>query len=308
MIFHIKHAGKKDSKTNTILDFTGHILHISQGMIKEFKLISSKGNKLRISCYLEESNFSGRTLVFVHGFKGFKDWGFGPYIGNYFSKRGFFTVSFNFSHNGVGDNLFEFVELDKFAGNTISLEISELNEIINSLYNGFFNIEINKKIAILGHSRGGAVSLLSAAGRNDVGAVATWASISKLDRYSNRQKAEWKKKGYFEIVNARTGQKMRLNVELLEDIENNSTGSLNLENAVKNLNCHLFIAHGDQDLAVPVAEGEQIYSWADKSRTEFYKVYGTGHTFDIVHPFNGSNDKFEKLLYKTAQFFEKNIN
>lgn len=277
-------------------------------MIKEFNLFSSKGNKLRISCFYEENIFSGRTLVFVHGFKGFKDWGFGPYLGEYFSKRGFYTITFNFSHNGVGDNLFEFVELDKFARNTISLEISELNDIINSIKNGFFGIEISKKIAILGHSRGGAVSLLTAAGRNDVGGVATWASISKFDRYSKRQKTEWKKTGYFEIMNARTSQIMRLDVDLLEDIENNSSGSLNLENAVRNLNCPLFIAHGDQDLAVPVAEGEQIYSWADKSKTEFYKVFGTGHTFDIVHPFRGSNEKFEKLLNKTAQFFEKNIN
>lgn len=277
-------------------------------MIKEFNLFSSKGNKLRISCFYEENIFSGRTLVFVHGFKGFKDWGFGPYLGEYFSKRGFYTITFNFSHNGVGDNLFEFVELDKFARNTISLEISELNDIINSIKNGFFGIEISKKIAILGHSRGGAVSLLTAAGRNDVGGVATWASISKFDRYSKRQKTEWKKTGYFEIMNARTRQIMRLDVDLLEDIENNSSGSLNLENAVRNLNCPLFIAHGDQDLAVPVAEGEQIYSWADKSKTEFYKVFGTGHTFDIVHPFRGSNEKFEKLLNKTAQFFEKNIN
>ncbi|HOI29946.1 MAG TPA: prolyl oligopeptidase family serine peptidase [Melioribacteraceae bacterium] len=277
-------------------------------MIKEFNLYSSKGNKLRTSCFCEENIFSGRALVFVHGFKGFKDWGFGHYLGEYFSKRGFFTITFNFSHNGVGDDLFEFIELDKFARNTISLEISELNDIINFLKNGFFGIEISKKIAILGHSRGGAVSLLTAAGRNDVGAVAAWASISKFDRYSNRQKTEWRKKGYFEIVNARTKQKMRLNVELLDDIEKNSACSLNQENALKNLNCPLFIAHGDQDLAVPIAEGEQIYSWADKTRTEFYKVYGTGHTFDIVHPFNGSNEKFEKLLNKTAHFFEKNIN
>lgn len=276
-------------------------------MIKEFNLTTSKGNQLQISTYLNEKLFSSNAIIFVHGFKGFKDWGFGPYLSKYFSDRGFLVVSFNFSHNGIGNNKTEFTELDKFANNTISLEVSELGEIIDLLKNGSLDLEINGKIGILGHSRGGAVALLTVSKRNDINAVALWASISKLDRYSERQKSEWRKKGYFEVLNTRTNQLMRLNSTLLEDIEKNSADTLNLEKSVRNLKCSLLIAHGDQDLAVPIAEAEQIYSWADKSKTEFYKIFGTGHTFDITHPFSGTNEKFEKLLNKTALFFEKNL-
>jgi pimeloyl-ACP methyl ester carboxylesterase len=277
-------------------------------MIKELDLITSKGNKLRISSFFNEGIFSGSSIIFVHGFKGFKDWGFGPYLADYFTNRGFLVITFNFSHNGIGDNLQEFTELDKFARNTFSLEVSELNELVDAFKNGLVGLEFTGKIGILGHSRGGAISLLVASKRNDISSVALWASISKLDRYSSRQKEEWKKKGVFEILNTRTNQVMRLDLSILEDIENNSVGSLNLENSVRNLSCPLLIAHGDQDLAVPIAEADQIYEWADKSKTEYYKIFGTGHTFDIVHPFNGSNEKFEKLLYKTASFFEKNLN
>lgn len=276
-------------------------------MIKEFNLTTSKGNQLQISTYLNEKLFSSNAIIFVHGFKGFKDWGFGPYLSKYFSDRGFLVVSFNFSHNGIGNNKTEFTELDKFANNTISLEVSELGEIIDLLKNGSLDLEINGKIGILGHSRGGAVALLTVSKRNDINAVALWASISKLDRYSERQKSEWRKKGYFEVLNTRTNQLMRLNSTLLEDIEKNSADTLNLEKSVRNLKCSLLIAHGDQDLAVPIAEAEQIYSWADKLKTEFYKIFGTGHTFDITHPFSGTNEKFEKLLNKTALFFEKNL-
>lgn len=276
-------------------------------MIKEFNLTTSKGNQLQISTYLNEKLFSSNAIIFVHGFKGFKDWGFGPYLSKYFSDRGFLVVSFNFSHNGIGNNKTEFTELDKFANNTISLEVSELGEIIDLLKNGSLDLEINGKIGILGHSRGGAVALLTVSKRNDINAVALWASISKLDRYSERQKSEWRKKGYFEVLNTRTNQLMRLNSTLLEDIEKNSADTLNLEKSVRNLKCSLLIAHGEQDLAVPIAEAEQIYSWADKSKTEFYKIFGTGHTFDITHPFSGTNEKFEKLLNKTALFFEKNL-
>ncbi|NMB80387.1 MAG: prolyl oligopeptidase family serine peptidase [Ignavibacteria bacterium] len=276
-------------------------------MIKDFILKTSKGNQLQVSTFVNEMQYNGNAIIFAHGFKGFKDWGFGPYLGNFFANGGFIVVTFNFSHNGIGINKTEFTELEKFADNTFTLEVSELDEIIDFLKTGHLEIEFNGKVGLLGHSRGGAISLLTASKRIDINGVALWASISKLDRYSERQKVIWRKNGYFEILNTRTNQQMRLNVSLLDDIEKNANGSLNLEKSVRNLGCPLLIAHGDQDLAVPIAEAEQIYDWADKSKTEFYKIFGTGHTFDIIHPFNGTNEKFEKLLKKTSEFFQRNL-
>lgn len=277
-------------------------------MNKDYTYSASDGEKLRITTYLNRSLFFGKTLVFVHGFKGFKDWGFGPYLGEYFANKGFLVITFNFSHNGVGENKTEFTELEKFANNTFSREVRELNEIISAFRNDFFEVKGDTPLGLIGHSRGGAIALLAASKRNDVDAIVTWAAISKIDRYSKRQNQEWRKKGFFEILNTRTNQMMRLDVGLLDDIENNSNSTLNIENALKNLNRPLLIAHGEQDLAVPISEAEQLYKWSDKSRTEFYKLFSTGHTFDIVHPFKGSSEKFEKLLDKTTNFFVNHLN
>lgn len=277
-------------------------------MIKNLNFTASDGEIIRVTTYLNEGRFSGDSIIFVHGFKGFKDWGFGPYLADYFANEGFFTITFNFSHNGIGESISEFSELDKFAKNTISREVRELNEIISAFRNDYFEKGSKGKLGLIGHSRGGAVSILSAAQRNDVNAVALWASISNLDRYSERQKIEWRKKGVFEVLNTRTNQIMRLGIELLDDIEKKSESSLSIEKAIKNLNKPLLIAHGDQDLAVKINEAEEIYGWSDKSNTEFFKLFGTGHTFDITHPFAGSNEKFEKLLNKTSFFFKNNFN
>lgn len=277
-------------------------------MVRNYYLTASDGEKLRISTFYNGHEKSTKTLVFVHGFKGFKDWGFGPYLGSYFAEKGFSVVMFNFSHNGVGENLTEFTELEKFAKNTFSKEIRELNEILDSIKNGFFEeISDKTKIVICGHSRGGAVTLLASTKRADIIAVAVWASIAKLDRYSTRQKEEWRKKGSFDVMNMRTKQVMSLGISLLDDIELNEKDSLNIEKAVNNLNKPLFIAHGDQDLAVPIDEAEQIYEWSEKSKTELYKIYGSGHTFDIVHPFAGTNKKFEDLLETTYKFFNNKL-
>lgn len=277
-------------------------------MVKNYTLIASDGEKLQISAFFEDKNKTNKTLIFVHGFKGFKDWGFGPYIGDYFAKAGFFVIMFNFSHNGIGLNPKEFTELEKFSRNTFSREVKELNEIINAVRLGFFEeLDKNCKISICGHSRGGAISLLTASKREDVNAISVWASIATLDRYSKRQKEEWRKKGSFDVLNMRTKQVMNLGVCLLDDIEMNGNSSLNIESAVHNLKKPLLIVHGDQDFAVPIKEAEQLYEWSEKSLTEFYKIYGTGHTFDISHPFSGSNEKFEKLLNQTLKFFNRNL-
>jgi uncharacterized protein len=272
-------------------------------MSKDFILKTTLGNELHISAFGLNKIAGSPCIILVHGFKGFKDWGFWPVLGQFFADNNYFVLSFNFSHNGIGNNLTEFTELDKFAQNTFTLEISELNELINAYSNNYFGHTDNKKIGLLGHSRGGAVSILSSLVNKNINAIALWSSVAQLDRYSARQKEKWRKEGVFEVFNSRTKQAMRLNTSLLDDIEKNKNSSLNMEKAVSEFKKPLLIAHGDQDLTVKIKEAELLYSWADKSQTEFFKIHGSGHTFDMHHPDIGSNKMFDSLMNKTLQFF-----
>ncbi len=277
-------------------------------MSKDFILTTEKQDTLRITAYGVENLRLYPCLIFVHGFKGFKDWGFGPYIGNYFSSKGFFVLSFNFSHNGVGETLTEFEELERFTANTFSLELEELSQLIDAYFNGFFGGTSNNRLGLLGHSRGGGISVLTAKQKPEVNAVAIWSSVSTFDRYSKRQKDVWRKKGVFEVMNSRTKQIMKLNISLLDDLEEHKIDKLNIENAVRELKKPILIVHGEQDLAVPAEEAEKLYSLADKDLSELYLVPGIGHTFDIKHPFEGTNEKFEGVLEKTYEFFNQNLN
>jgi pimeloyl-ACP methyl ester carboxylesterase len=272
-------------------------------MIKDFRLKSSLNNFLDITAYGINNISSAPCLIFVHGFKGFKDWGFVPYLAKYFANEGYFVLTFNFSHNGIGSNKFELSDMDKFARNTVSLEISELSDIINAYCSGFFGSGKNNKIGIIGHSRGGAVALLSSFSNNNVNAYSVWGSVDKLDRYTERQKREWRDKGFIEVINSRTNQMMRVNLEVLEDIERIIKSNYNIEMAVRKLNKPLLIVHGEQDLTVPIAEAEMIYERCNKELTKFIKIPNAGHTFDIVHPFENSNYKFDLVLNETKNFF-----
>lgn len=277
-------------------------------MSKDFVLQTDKNDKIRITAFgLENINYSP-CIIFVHGFKGFKDWGFFPFAGKYFSEHGYFVITFNFSHNGIGENLTEFTELNKFAENSFSLEISELSQIINAYKSNFFGKVDFNPVGLIGYSRGGAVSILTAGKKSEVKAVAVWSCISKLDRFSKRQKDEWRKKGFFEFFNSSTKQMVRMNLSFLEDLEKNKKTTLNLENSLRKLNRHLLIAHGVQDLTAPIKEAEQLYNWSNKNTTEFYKIPAAGHTFNTEHPFKKTNEKLNNLLKKTEEFFKRNLN
>lgn len=275
-------------------------------MSQNYTYKTSDNHEIDITVFGSSNLISGSCIIFVHGFKGFKDWGFGPFLADYFAKKGYFVITFNFSHNGVGKNSLDFNELEKFANNTYTREISELSEIVKSYKSGFFGEpNPNSKVGVIGHSRGGGISIITASKIMKVDALVTWSSISNFDRFTNRQKKEWKEKGYLEIMNARTKQLMRLNRVLLDDIEKNYNDLLNIEKALRTLNKPYLIVHGDQDLAVPIAEAETLYEWSNKGLTEIFKISGTGHTFDIKHPFEGSTTAFNKVLEKTNLFFQK---
>ncbi|MBU0473463.1 MAG: dienelactone hydrolase family protein [Bacteroidetes bacterium] len=276
-------------------------------MIQNYSLTSSLGGKIAVTTYGNENISQNKCIILVHGFKGFKDWGYAPYFGEYFANKGYLVITFNFSHNGIGENKFEFTEMEKFANNTFTLEIIELEDVIKAYQNNYFGEVQNPKIGLVGHSRGGAIALLTASKLENVKAISTWGSVSNLDRYSKRQKDIWRQKGYFSVMNMRTKQEMKLNISLLDDLEANKNGSLNIENAVSELNKPLLIIHGKEDLAVKISEAEEIYNWSNKEKSELILIDNTGHTFGCVHPFEGTNSKFNSVLEKTNSFFNKNL-
>jgi len=277
-------------------------------MREDFLYETSKGYSIPISLYGAEYWGTRPCIVYIHGFKGFKDWGFVPYCGEYLVKEGFCFVCFNFSHNGIVGHADEFTAFDKFEQNSFSLEVSEAKEMIHlCMHTDFFGRYSVQKIGVIGHSRGGGISILSCSGNQDVSALVTWASVSSFDRFDKKTREDWRKKGYIEVMNSRTKQVFRLGRKLLEDVERHTKTRLNVLEAVRSLEKPLLILHGSDDKAVGYYEAEQLNIYSSAAQTQFRLIPGAGHTFGAKHPFVGTTPDLELVLELSSQFFRASL-
>lgn len=270
-----------------------------------FSVTTASGDQIDLDLYSSDPSELKPAVIIVHGFKGFKDWGFFPLAGEYFAAIGYHAILFNFSHNGISPGNDIFNELEKFAENNLSLEKRELKEIIARVFSGeFCNLDGN--LFIIGHSRGGGVALLSSAGNSDITAVAVWASVSYADRYTAHQKKQVAEQGYLEIPNSRTGQLMRLNRSFFDDINANAATELSIEKALEKITCPVLAVHGEIDGTVPVKEAVEINRWSRHPGSELLIVPKADHTFKMVHPANEITNQFSQVLDKTQTFFRSN--
>ena len=274
-----------------------------------FELANRDGDPIRGDVFASEEAKPDTAIVICHGFKGFKDWGSFPYIAEQLAERtGYPAITFNSSGNGIGPDLLNFTELDKFERNTFSKEIDDLEIVLDSAEAGVLP-EIGKRYSfgLMGHSRGGISVIVTAAEDPRVDSIVTWNAVSKIDRWSDEHKEEWRRKGRVEVLNARTGQAMPLGLVLLEDYEKNAE-RLDLLQAASDLQQPFLVIHGTNDEAVSVSEGERLASASGKDTTRFERIDGAGHTFGAVHPFAGTTEHLTLVIGLTADWFTGTIN
>ncbi|MFT6851397.1 MAG: putative dienelactone hydrolase, partial [Sphingobacteriales bacterium] len=113
------------------------------------------------------TGFAKPVIIFSHGFKGFKDWGHFNLVAKAFAEQGFVFVKYNFSHNGTtSETPTEFSDLNAFGENNFSIELEDLDRVIEWITEEQLIIprsEVDlEQIYLLGHSRGGATTLIKA--------------------------------------------------------------------------------------------------------------------------------------------------
>ena len=221
------------------------------------------------------------TILFCHGFKGFKDWGPWPHFASRLAARGWRVLRFNFSYCGVGPAGDRFDEPERFAVNTYGRELEDLNVVVARREEWDPNPEA--PLGLIGHSRGGLVGLLFASEETSIEAAVTLGAPGRSFRFDDRARAEWRERGYHPIVNQRTGETLRLELSVLDDFEANSE-RYDVSRALARRSCPTLVIHGTEDSTVPPVEAEWIHEAVTAPR-ELVLIEGAGHTFNARHPF-----------------------
>jgi dienelactone hydrolase len=250
------------------------------------------------------------VVIFLHGFKGFKDWGAFPDACAELSAAGFAVLVMNFSLNGVGKNMTEFDQLDLFARETLSQDLEDVGTVIKALQQGIISVEnasLNTdRIGILGHSRGGHTAVAAAAEYSDISCLVTWSAVADYNaRWSDEMVSDWNEKGVTEIKNGRTGQIMSIKDIVYKDAIENADRLMAVKRA-QELSIPALFVHSKGDEAVPYSEAEKLFRNCASEEKELKIIPDSGHTFDTAHPFEDEEfpEAFQQVVNATTQWFE----
>ncbi|WP_139923641.1 S9 family peptidase [Hymenobacter sp. DG01] len=229
------------------------------------------------------------VVVFVHGFKGFKDWGHFNVLADWFASQGVVFVKLNLSHNGlVVDGTGDLEDLEAFGRNNFSLELNDIGTLLDYLHQTgetqLPRAEMDlTRLALIGHSRGGGLVLLKAAEDTRVKAVVTWAAINNVNPgWTEELMQHWQQQGVYYVENSRTKQQLPLYFQIVEDYHQNRLRLDIPHNVRRKLRQPLLILHGDQDETVPVQRAHELKSW--KPEAELAILPGVTHNFGGGHP------------------------
>lgn len=224
-------------------------------------------------------------VIFSHGFKGFKDWGPFNYVSDTFVNAGINFLKFNFSHNGIShDDFGSFNDLESFGNNNFSKELLDLKIVIDWAISTLTDqVDINS-IILMGHSRGGGISIIKASEDNRIKKVISWASVCDFEHRFPKDKIDvWKKRGVAYVFNSRTNQQMPLFYQFYEDFINNKE-RLSIPNACKLLTIPTLIVHGKKDETVDFDDALELKNSIKNSK--LVAIDQGGHVFNSSHPFD----------------------
>ncbi|WP_374166879.1 alpha/beta hydrolase family protein [Arcticibacter sp. MXS-1] len=250
--------------------------------ISHFSIKGASDKVINGDVFTAEAASNAPLIVFVHGFKGFKDWGTHHLTASFFAGLGFRFLKFNFSHAGLSSKSNDvFDDLNSFSANTFSKELFDLDQVITFAMSGK-EFPAPEKLFLIGHSLGGGISIIQTAEDKRIDKLVTWASVGNFrSLWSNEQEEAWRRNGVMYVENSRTGQQMPVDIGLLNDLNQNSE-RLDVLNAARMIDKPWLIIHGEADAVVPAEQAHELNRQQETSK--LLLVTGADHVFGGRHP------------------------
>jgi dienelactone hydrolase len=276
-------------------------------MRETFTLTGAAGARIAGDIYLPEAT-QPPLVVVIHGFKGFKDWGFFPWLGARFATEGLAAAIFNLSHNGIGANFNTFERLDLFERDTWSKRVHDMQQVLNAARHGLLTDSSQPnpaRMGLMGHSMGGGLALITAARDAAIGSVVTLAGVNRANRLPmDAVRHALKSLGHVPIENARTGQIMRIGREFFDELDQHGE-AFDIQAAAARVRCPWLLIHGAADETVPLEEAHDLL--ARNESAKLLTIEDAGHTFGSAHPFTGPTPELEQATDAAIAHFKATL-
>jgi len=260
----------------------------------------ARARPLAGNLHTPDGGAQGAVLI-LHGFMGFKDWGFFPYLADALAAHGFYALRVNLSGCGIREDGIVFDDPEGFEKATLSGDLEDAAAAV-----AFLQAETaDLPLGLLGHSRGGGTAIVLAAMHPDVRALVTWAAISRAARFGPEATAAWGRGETWPVTNQRTGQVFHIRRDFQDDLARNRE-RFDLAARAAEIAAPWLIVHGADDESVPLREAQDLHASAG-GRPRLLPIQATGHTFGAVHPFAGETPALRQATDETAAWFRSRL-
>ena len=232
--------------------------------------------------------------ILIHGFKGYKDYGFIPLMAHDLCQQRILVHRINLSTSGMTNEVDTFSRPDLFELDTWMRQVEDITQTCAAIREGAIPGK-SLPLFLIGHSRGGA-SVLLAAGLNreklSLSGVITINAVDRCCRMEETEQNEMLERGYTFTESARTGQTLRINSQWLQEQLDYPEDHDVLEQAAR-AHVPACIIHGDADDAVNISAGKAIVR---KLNTHLHVLEGGNHVLNMKNPSSINAPRSEPFL------------
>lgn len=248
-----------------------------------FEIVLETGGKIRGSVSTKKRGGIKPVLILSHGFRGHKDWNFWPYVAWWFAEKGYYTVSCSFSRIAAKEDGLD--EAASAEAHTFSQELEDLNAVVRRIKRGnlpYIELANPNRIALIGHSRAGASSILYASEHPAlISATAVW-------------------NGSFPFRPGREERELSLQQQaILKDLDANKD-RFDVMAGLQSMERPVLIVQGSKDNERNLDFFRQLQQFTEGNT--FASIEGGDHNFSSFHPFEGSTPQLEEALEVTNRF------
>ncbi len=276
--------------------------------VHPFEIEGSRGLVVRGDVHVPAGSGPHPVVVGVHGFKGFRNWGFWPHIAAGLAAHGIACVRYDASHNGVGPGGLLFDEKELFERNTWGREEEDLARVLDAVRAGALPgaaALTPERLGLIGHSRGGGLVVVRTAADSAVRAAVVLAPVATTLRFSDDAVRQARIDGFAPIVNTRTGEVLRFGRDAIDELGARTDLHDIAASHAAQIGVPLLVCHGSVDPAVSPDEGRRIAAAAPGGR--FDEFTGADHVLDCRHPWQGATAHFERFVEEAAAHFRAHL-